>query len=97
MTKPTFYAIYENGVFRPVTLVFLQEGQRVRLTIEPEVQLDPEELARREEELERQLEAEGMIEHVAPPSEPPPKDWRPLQIEGEPLSETIIKMRRGEI
>jgi hypothetical protein len=77
--------------------VFLQEGQRVRLTIEPSVDLDPEELARREAEFEREMEAAGWIEKVAPPEEPPPKDWQPLKIEGEPLSETVIKMRRGAV
>jgi predicted DNA-binding antitoxin AbrB/MazE fold protein len=90
----TAQAVYKNGVLRPTTLLFLEEGQRVTITVEPIVELDPEELARREADFERQLEAEGMIEHVSPPQEPPPADWRPLQLHGEPLSETVIKMRR---
>ena len=34
-----------------------------------------------------------MIEHLPPPDEPPPADWQPLVLEGEPLSETILQMR----
>jgi hypothetical protein len=81
-------------VFRPVTLVMdLQEGQQVILTVRPQPQIDPAEQKRQFEEIIRQMEEAGEIDHPAPPDEPPPKDWQPLVIEGEPLSETIIRMR----
>jgi hypothetical protein len=40
------------------------------------------------------MDAGGFLEHLQPPPEPRSTDWRPLLLEGEPLSETIIKMRR---
>ena len=93
----TASAVYENGVLRPTSLLFdLKEGQRVLLTVEVLEELTPEETARREAEFIRRMEEAGMIEHLAPPDEPVPADWEPLVLEGEPLSETIIRMRRGE-
>jgi predicted DNA-binding antitoxin AbrB/MazE fold protein len=93
-------AIYENGVLRPVTLLLgLTEGQRLLLTVERIADVPPEELARREAELERRMEAEGFLETEPVPllkNVPIPEKFQPLVIEGEPLSETIIKMRRGE-
>jgi predicted DNA-binding antitoxin AbrB/MazE fold protein len=90
----TANAVYENGVLRPTTLLFdLKEGQRVQITVQILEELTPEETARREAEFLRRMEAAGLVEHFPPPSEPPPADWQPLVIEGEPLSETIIKMR----
>jgi predicted DNA-binding antitoxin AbrB/MazE fold protein len=96
MERQTVRAVYENGVFRPVTMVFdLQEGQQVILTVRPEPQLDPAEEKRREEELLREMEADGFLETTPVPVDgPPPADFQPLAIEGEPLSETIIKNRR---
>jgi predicted DNA-binding antitoxin AbrB/MazE fold protein len=90
----TAFAIYENGLLRPTTLLFdLKEGQRVQITLQILEELTPEETARRQDELERRMEAAGLLVHFPPPAEPPPADWKPLVIEGEPLSETIIKMR----
>lgn len=93
--KQTVGAVYENGVFRPVTLFFdITEGQRVILTVEPIVELDPEEYARRHAEKLRRMEAEGMLETEPVPVEgPKPEGFQPLVLEGEPLSETILKMR----
>ena len=51
---------------------------------------------RRYAELLRRMEAAGMVEHLSPPTEPPPAGWQPVVLEGEPLSETVIKMRREE-
>jgi predicted DNA-binding antitoxin AbrB/MazE fold protein len=94
MERQNVLAVYENGVFRPLTLFFdIQEGQQVILTVQPVQQLDPEEEKRRDAEMMREMEEAGELSHPAPPDEPPPKDWRPLVIEGEPLSETIIRMR----
>jgi predicted DNA-binding antitoxin AbrB/MazE fold protein len=89
-------AIYENGVLRPLTaLLDLTEGQRVFVTVRPSAELDSAEYARRRAELLRRLEADGAIAcFPSPPSPPSAADFRPIVIEGEPLSETIIKNRR---
>ena len=49
-----------------------------------------------EDEFERHLVAIGMMSHVPPPPDPdrPERDFEPVVIEGEPLSETIIRERR---
>ncbi len=88
---------FERGKVQGGSILFsrpigLPEGTEVRVFIEP---IAPNGLENpgRKALLER-MEAEGMIEHVPPPAESPPDDWRPLVLKGEPLSETIIKMRR---
>ena len=86
-----FEAIYENGILRPATpVVGLSEGQRVRVTMdEPPALSDAE---RTEAELIRRLEARGLVEKpVAPPA---PADFRPIQMPGPGLSETILAERR---
>lgn len=91
----TASAIYENGVLRPTTLLFdLKEGQQVEITVQPIVERTPEENVRQEEEFIRHMEAAGKIERLLAPDEPPPTDWKPLALKGEPLSETVIQMRR---
>jgi predicted DNA-binding antitoxin AbrB/MazE fold protein len=88
-------AIYENGVLRPLTaLLDLSEGQKVSVTVRSVIELDSIEHAGRRAELLRRLDADGALVHFPPPAEPAPADFRPLVIEGEPLSETIIKNRR---
>jgi len=90
----TALAIYENGALRPTTLLFdLKEGQQVQITVQLLEELTPEKTARREADLIRRMRAAGLIEHIPPPDEAPPADWQPITIEGEPLSETIIRMR----
>jgi predicted DNA-binding antitoxin AbrB/MazE fold protein len=90
----TASAIYENGVLRPTSLLFdLREGQQVQITVQVLEDLTAEETARRCVELLRRLEAAGALAHFPVPAEPPPADWQPLTIEGEPLSETILRMR----
>jgi predicted DNA-binding antitoxin AbrB/MazE fold protein len=90
-------AVYENDVLRPLTpLVGVTEGQEVYVVVRPII-TDPEEVARRQAEVLRRMEAAGMVEYSPVPAEAPPKDWQPLVLEGEPLSETIIKMRGGEV
>ena len=88
-------AIYENGVLRPITADFnLADGQRVMVTVRPMEEVNPGEYACRHSELLRRLEADGALVHFPVPSAPSPADFRPLTIEGEPLSETIMKNRR---
>ena len=60
---------------------------------EPET-ADPESDRRREAELVRRLQAAGMIERLSPPPDPKPAGWQPLVLSGEPLSETVTRMRR---
>ncbi len=56
--------------------------------------LTPEELA--EQELQRRLVAAGLLSEIKPPprSVPPREPFTPVPIEGEPLSESIIRERR---
>jgi predicted DNA-binding antitoxin AbrB/MazE fold protein len=90
----TASAIYENGVLRPTSLLLdLREGQQVQIIVQALEDLKAEETARRRVDLLRRLEAAGALAHFPLPAEPPPADWQPLTIEGEPLSETILKMR----
>jgi predicted DNA-binding antitoxin AbrB/MazE fold protein len=35
MEKTAFDAIYENGVFRPLSPIVIKEGERVHIVIEP--------------------------------------------------------------
>ena len=86
-----FEAIYENGVLRPATpVVGLSEGQRVRVTMDEPPTLS--DSARKESELIRRLEGQGLVDKpVAPPA---PVDFRPLQMPGQGLSETILAERR---
>ncbi len=60
--KQTVLAIVDNGVLRPLTQHFLQEGQKVTLQIEPVEEVAPEEVTRRQAELLRRMEADGRIE-----------------------------------
>ena len=84
-------AVYENGVFRPdVPVAGLSPGQRVWVTVdEPRNLSQPQ---RKEADLIRSLEARGVVEKPAAP--PAPVGFRPLQIPGPGLSETILAERR---
>lgn len=55
-----------------------------------------EEELRKREQVRRQLVAEGLLSHVPPRGKDPERfrDWQPVAIKGEPLSETIIEERR---
>jgi predicted DNA-binding antitoxin AbrB/MazE fold protein len=91
----SIHAIYENGVLRPLSkLREVEEGQEVELMVQSLLERQPEQTARCHAELLQRMEAGGFLEHLQPPPEPRSTDWRPLLLEGEPLSETIIKMRR---
>jgi hypothetical protein len=58
------------------------------------LQLTPEEVA--EQELQRRLVAAGLLSEIKPPPRfmPPREPFMPIPIQGEPLSETIIRERR---
>jgi predicted DNA-binding antitoxin AbrB/MazE fold protein len=85
-----FEATYENGVFRPIAqLPGLTEGQRVTITVE-----DDAEIAEREKAFRRKMEEDGKIFHFPKPDEPPPANFKPIEITGKPLSETILEERR---
>ncbi len=87
-------AVYERGVLRPITpLNGLVEGQAVSLLVREEI-TDPEEITRREEELDHCLEAEGAQLRFPAPDQLPDPAFRPVVVTGEPLSETIIRERR---
>lgn len=59
------------------------------------VELTPEELERREDEFERYLLAKGIISHIPTRDETDEDDdFEPIEFEGEPLSEMIIRERR---
>ena len=84
-------AVYENGVFRPDQPVTgLSQGQRVWVTVEEprDARLDEQ----READLIRRLEARGLVER--PQAPPAPADFRPLQLSGPGLSDTILAERR---
>jgi predicted DNA-binding antitoxin AbrB/MazE fold protein len=84
-------AVFENGVFRPDHPVTgLAPGQRVWVTVEQPREASQSE--RKEAALIRRLEARGLVENPAAPSAP--ADFRPLQIPGPGLSETILAERR---
>jgi hypothetical protein len=61
---------------------------------QPEPDLTPEESA--EQELQRRLVRAGVLNEVKPPPRfmPAREPFTPVSIEGEPLSETIIRERR---
>ncbi len=42
--KETIEAIYENGIFRPLTRPLLPEGKRIKLTMESAVDENAEEI-----------------------------------------------------
>lgn len=51
---------------------------------------------RLQEELKRRLLEAGLLTEITPPMPPEkwPKDRKPFQIEGKPISEVIIEERR---
>jgi predicted DNA-binding antitoxin AbrB/MazE fold protein len=92
MTTLTCEAVYENGVLRPTKpLGTLAEGATFHLTV---ATTDSHRAERKTyEELLQQMREEGRLVSCPRPSEPIPADWRPVAIQGEPLSETVLKMR----
>jgi predicted DNA-binding antitoxin AbrB/MazE fold protein len=87
-------AIYEEGVLRPTSpLKGLADGQRVWVIVR-ESGDGEDDVAQREAELLRRLEADGLLVHAPPATNPPPSGFRPISLQGELLSEEIIRDRR---
>ncbi|MEO8073683.1 MAG: antitoxin family protein [Acidobacteriota bacterium] len=86
----TVEAIYENGIFKPVSSVpkTLKEHERVKVIIENET-----EDVRISDELLREMLAEGMISHIPEGISDQEDDFEPIEIEGRPFSETLLEDR----
>ena len=58
--------------------------------------LPAEDVEAREDEFERQLLAQGVINHIPSRDETDEEfdEFKPIEVAGEPLSETIIRERR---
>lgn len=67
----------------------------LRRLIEMLSQAEPSEPAMTEEEFQTHLMSEGIISELPKPlAEREEEDFRPIQVQGQPLSETIIEERR---
>ena len=86
----TVEAIYENGIFKPISRVpeSLKEHERVKIIIEN----DAENL-RVSDELLREMLAEGLISHIPERITDEEDDFEPVEIKGKPLSETVLEDR----
>ncbi len=86
----TVEAIYENGIFKPVSSVpeTLKEHERVKVIIENET-----EDVRVSDELLREMLAEGMISRIPEKITDEQDDFEPIKIKGKPISETILEDR----
>jgi len=89
-------AVIRNGKIEPVEPLDLPDETRVQVTITPIQSADDiqEERAR----FYRALQQAGLIEQTPNPQAIP--SWKlhpPIEIPGEPLSETIIRMRDPEV
>ncbi len=82
----TLEAIYENGIFKPISSVpqTLKEHERVRIIIEGDgdsaKQISPDIL--------REMLAEGIISRIPEGIKDDEDDFEPIEIKGKPLSET---------
>ncbi len=86
----TVEAIYENGIFKPVSSVpeTLKEHERVKVIIESET-----DDVRVSDELLREMLAEGMISRIPEGITDEEDDFEPVEIEGRPFSETLLEDR----
>lgn len=102
----TLEAIYENGIFKPISSVpnTLKEHERVRIIIETDEDLQAEinqrEAASDEDsakllssDILREMLAEGMISRIPEGISEKEDDFEPVKIKGKPLSETILEDR----
>lgn len=87
----TVEAIYENGIFKPISGVpaHLKEHERVKLIIENE----PENV-QVSDKLLREMLAEGLISRIPEGVlDEEEDDFEPIEIEGRPFSETLLEDR----
>ena len=86
----TVEAIYEDGIFKPISSVpeTLKEHERVKVIIENE-----SEDVRVSDELLREMLAEGMISRIPENVTDEEDDFEPIEIEGRPFSETLLEDR----
>ena len=92
----TLEAIYENGIFKPISgsRPTLKEHERVRITIETGIDEKAEtKNGAARQELWQKLFAEGLITHIPSGISDDEDDFEPVEIEGESISETIIRER----
>ena len=104
----TLEAIYENGIFKPISSVpqTIKEHERVRIIIETDTDEDLQaEInqweAASDEDLVKQvlpdtlqeMLAEGMISRIPEGISEEDDDFEPVEIPGKPLSETILEDR----
>ena len=58
-----------------------------------ENELSQVELEQLYEKILREMDSQGDVEHLPAFEGLIPEDWQPIVIDGEPLSETIIRLR----
>ena len=90
----TLEAIYENGIFKPISSVpnTLKENERVKIIIENKMEKQSEDV-RVSPEILREMLAEGMISHIPEGITDEEDDFEPIKIKGKPLSETLLEDR----
>ena len=86
----TLEAIYENGVFRPVSEIpeNLKEHERVKIVIETKT-----DEGKVTTEILRELLTEGLISHIPEGITNEDDDFEPIKIKGKPFSETLLEDR----
>ncbi len=84
-------AIYENGIFKPISSVpsTLKEHERVRIIIEG----DENSAKQISADILREMLAEGMISRIPEGVSEEEDDFEPAVIKGKPFSETILEDR----
>ena len=87
----TLEVIYENGIFKPLSKVpkTFKEHERMKIIVETEVKPQMSE----DEFLQIMLD-EGHISNVPQSFTDADDDFEPIEVEGEPVSEMIIRERR---
>ena len=103
----TLEAIYENGIFKPISSVpnTLKEHERVRITIETDTDEDlqaeinqweaasDEDSANISRKMLDEMLAEGMISRIPEGIGEEDDNFEPAAIKGKSLSETILEDR----
>lgn len=87
----TLEVIYEDGIFKPLSRVpeTFKEHERMKITIETEVKPQMSE-----DEFLQMLLKEGLLANIPQKYTDEDDDFDPIEIEGEPISEMIIRERR---